>query len=82
MFIGRTNAEVPILWPPDATANSLEKTLMLVKIEGRKRRGRQGMRWFDSITDSKNMNLSRLWEIMRDRGAWCAALHGPQSDKT
>lgn len=40
------------------------------------------MRWFDSITDSKNMNLSRLWEIMRDRGAWCAALHGPQSDKT
>ena len=55
---------------------------MLVKIEGRKRRGRQGMRWFDSITDSKNMNLSRLWEIMRDRGAWCAALHGPQSDKT
>ena len=60
----------------------MEKTLMLVKIEGRKRRGRQGMRWFDSITDSKNMNLSRLWEIMRDRGAWCAALHGPQSDKT
>ena len=62
-------------------ADSLEKTLMLGKIESRNRMGRKGMRWFDSITDSKNMNLSKLWEIMRDRGAWCAALHGPQSDK-
>ena len=54
---------------------------MLGKIESRNRMGRKGMRWFDSITDSKNMKLSKLWEIMRDRGAWCAGLDGPQSDK-
>ena len=61
-FIGRTDAEAltPILWPPDGTADSLEKTIMLGKIEGGRRRGRQRMRWFDGITDSMNMNLSRL----------------------
>ena len=79
VFIGKTDAEAEalILWPSDSKrANSLENTLMLRKIEGRRTRGWQRMRWWDGITDSVDMNMSELWEIMKNREVWQAAVHG------
>ena len=82
IFMGRTAAEAPILWPRMQRTDSLEKTLMLGKTEGRRRRGQQRMRCLDGITDTINTSLNKLQELVMDREAGYAAVHGVTKNQT
>ena len=83
-FFGRNdaNAETPVLWPPMQRVDSLEKTMMLGGIGGRRRRGRQRMRWLDGITDLMDVSLSELRELVVGREAWRAAIHRVSKSQT